>query len=182
MSKPLSGHYNNTTGTKNFAKQIMANSSARAIIALKNPHFDSREHSTKYKQLSSKKLKEYKQKELNRTLTNEEYKRLEFHKRLSKRRQLGINRFWDEEFHRVKNNLPTTRNWDEVQKSAILRHKRPKFNGETLHSHHTYSVAKYPHLANHGSLIYPATRNEHVSGWHGSNTRNSLSGKPIKDF
>ena len=49
----------------------------------------------------------------------------------------------------------------------------------TLDSHHTYSVAKYPHLANRGELIYPATKYEHRQGWHGGNMRNSLPGKPI---
>jgi hypothetical protein len=46
-------------------------------------------------------------------------------------------------------------------------------------SHHTYSVAKYPHLANLGQLIYPATRNEHKNRWHGSNFKTSLPGCPM---
>jgi len=59
----------------------------------------------------------------------------------------------------------TTRKWTDEQRKAIENHQRPKFNGQTLHSHHTYSVAKYPHLVNIGAIIYPATPNEHRHGW-----------------
>ncbi len=46
-------------------------------------------------------------------------------------------------------------------------------------------VAKYPHLADKGEIIYPVTFREHFYGWHGRNWRNSIPGEPIipiKDF
>lgn len=181
MSKPSSGHFKGTTGAKNAHNNIMSNRSPYDIIASRTSGLDLREHPTKYKQLSSKKLKEFNEKEKNRTLTKEEYKRREFHKRLTIRRRDSINEFWDQEYYRVKHKLPTTRKWTDEQRKAIENHQRPKFNGQTLHSHHTYSVAKYPHLANIGAIIYPATPKEHRQGWHGGNPRNSLPGRPIKN-
>lgn len=54
-----------------------------------------------------------------------------------------------------------------------------------MQGHHSYSASQYPHLANKGEIIYPATPNEHFNGWHGGNWKNSLPGeriKPIDDF
>lgn len=141
---------------------------------------DLRPHPTKYKQFNSKKLKEFNRKEASRTLTKAEYKRREWQKRLNIRRKAGIDAFWEAEKERVLNGLPTTRNWSAAQRADILRERRPKFRGVTMQSHHTYSVAQYPHLANIGHLIFPATKNEHFYGWHGGSTRKSLPGKPIK--
>ena len=31
-----------------------------------------------------------------------------------------------------------------------------------MHAHHTYSVKKYPHLANRGEIIFPTTFQEHL--------------------
>lgn len=45
--------------------------------------------------------------------------------------------------------------------------------------HHTYSASKYPHLADKGEVIYPATFNEHLNKWHGKNFKNSYPGAPI---
>ena len=157
---------------KNFS-QIQGKSS---IIASKE--FDTREHPTKYKQLSPKKRKELRQKLLNRTITMEEYKRLEWQKRLDKRRRDGIDAFWAREAVLIETNQPTTRNWTAEQRAAILKGKRPKFKGQTIYSHHKYSVAKYPHLANIGKLIYPATFREHFERWHGKDYKNSLPGRP----
>lgn len=63
--------------------------------------------------------------------------------------------------------------------------KTPKFNGKPMQAHHTYSASKYPHLANLGEAIYPATYFEHYMGWHGGAYKNSLPGKrirPINEF
>lgn len=177
MSKEISGHFSRTTGYIN-ALQIMESNYDNAIIAL--PDLDLREHPTKYKQLSSKKLKEFKAKETARTLNKEEYKRLDFNRRLNKRRNDGIKVFWDHEQFLILNNLPTTRDWTPSMREAIIKGERPTFEGKTIQSHHKFSVAKYPHLANIGAVIYPATRKEHIWGWHGGNTRNSLPGIPIK--
>lgn len=73
-----------------------------------------------------------------------------------------------------------TRNWSPQQKADILNGKRPTYNGKTIQGHHTYSVSKYPHLSGNSEVIYPATFNEHLKGWHGGNFRNSLPGEPIK--
>ena len=51
---------------------------------------------------------------------------------------------------------------------------------KTIQGHYSYSVSKYPHLADKGEVIYPATANEHLNGWHGGNYKNSLPGEPIK--
>jgi len=179
MSKPSSGHFNGTTGKK-IAQGISSTVSKKCdIIAKKKSSLDLREHPTKYKQMSSKKLKKLREKETNRTITKEEYKHKEWQRRLKIRRNEGIRQFWEREQFLIKSNLPTTRNWSAEQRKAILAGKRPKFKGLTLDSHHTYSVAKYPHLANRGELIYPVTKYEHRQGWHGGNMRNSLPGKPI---
>ena len=130
--------------------------------------------------MSSKKLKVLRQKEANRPLTKEEYKHKEWQHRLSARRKEAITEFWKNERRLIKHNLPTTRNWSAEQRQAILSGKQPRFKGKTMASHHTYSVAKYPHLANRKELIYPFTFYEHVYGWHGGNTKNSLPGIPIK--
>ena len=53
---------------------------------------------------------------------------------------------------------------------------------DIIQGHHSYSVSKYPHLAGKSAIIYPATFNEHLNGWHGGNFKNSKSGRPIKDI
>lgn len=35
-------------------------------------------------------------------------------------------------------------------------------------------------MSGNSEVIYPATFNEHLKGWHGGNFRNSLPGEPIK--
>lgn len=178
MAKPSSGHFSGTAGSKNAYKNQSRNIDRDAIILPRD--LDLREHPTKYKQMSSKKLIVLRQKEANRTLTKEEYKHKEWQRRLSARRKEAITEFWKNERRLIKHNLPTTRNWSAEQRQAILSGKLPRFKGKTMASHHTYSVAKYPHLANRKELIYPATFYEHVYGWHGGNTKNSLPGIPIK--
>lgn len=178
MAKPSSGHFSGTAGSKNAYKNLSRNIDRDAIILPRG--LDLREHPTKYKQMSSKKLKVLRQKEANRTLTKEEYKHKEWQRRLSARRKEAITEFWKNERRLIKHNLPTTRNWSAEQRQAILSGKQPRFKGKTMASHHTYSVAKYPHLANRKELIYPVTFYEHVYGWHGGNTKNSLPGIPIK--
>ncbi len=178
MSKPSSGHFNGTTGSNNASNNLSRSNVRSAILSPKG--LDLREHPTKYKQMSSKKLKKLRDKEANRTLTKAEYKQMEWQRRLSARRKKAITQFWKNERKLIKRNLPTTRNWNAEQRRAILSGEQPKYKGKTITSHHTYSVAKYPHLANRKELIYPATIYEHVYGWHGGNTKNSLPGIPIK--
>ncbi len=177
MSKPSSGHFKGTTGNRNATKNLSLNVDKYAIINSKS--LDLRDHPTKYKQMSSKKLKVLRQKEADRTLTKAEYKHKEWQRRLDTRRRFGIDSFWESEAERIINNYPTTRNWTAEQRADILRGNRPKYKGVSMQSHHTYSVAKYPHLANNGQLIYPVTHKEHTNRWHGGNYKNSLPGRPI---
>lgn len=178
MSKPGSGHFSGTTGSKNAASILSQNKGESVIIS--SDGLDLREHPTKYKQLSSKRLKVLHDKYQNRTITKAEYKQLDWQRRLTARRNKAVKQFWKNERRLIKRNLPTTRNWSAEQCQTILSGKQPKYKGKTMASHHTYSVAKYPHLANRKELIYPVTFYEHVHGWHGGNTKNSLPGIPIK--
>ena len=132
--------------------------------------------------MSSKKLNALREKREARTITKEEYKRLEWQNRLSKRRNKAVKEFWKAERIRIANKLPTTRNWSANQLDEIKAGKIPSFKGRKMASHHLYSVSKYPHLADRKELIYPATFTEHIFGFHGGNTRNSLPGVPIKNI
>ena len=176
MSKPSSGHFSGTTGSIVNSKNLSQKSDSHAIIASKG--IDTKEHPTKYKQLGSKKRKVLREKAKNRTITKEEYKRLHWQQRIDSRRKAGIEAFWAREKELILRNLPTTRNWSSQQRTDILNDKRPKYKGVTIQSHHTYSVAKYPHLANNGSLIYPATLYEHTNRWHARDFKTSLPGRP----
>ena len=186
MSKPNSGHFHGTTGSVlshlSVDRDYMYNAHENNVIIEKNKvkDIDRREHPTKYKQLSSKKLKQLRDKVDNRSITKKEYKRLDWQKRLTKRRNEAIKEFWEEEQFRIRNKLPATRNWSAEQRKDILNGKRPKFKGKPMSSHHTYSVSKYPHLSNRRDLIFPVTQYEHIYGWHGGNTRKSLPGIPYK--
>lgn len=51
-----------------------------------------------------------------------------------------------------------------------------------MQGHHSYSVSKYPHLADCGEVIFLTTRNEHFNGWHGGNYKNSMPGEPISSI
>lgn len=177
MSKPDSGHFKGTIGCRNTSRYISQIDKNNDIIATNK--LDTREHPTKQKQLSSKNLKILREKVRNRTITKTEYKQLDWQRRLDARRKYGIDIFWEREAELIIHNQPTTRNWSAEQIADILNGKRPKYKGESMHSHHTYSVAKYPHLANIGYLIYPVTRNEHINRWHGRNFRNSIHGQPV---
>lgn len=177
MSKANSGHFHGTFG--NQVHRVSQMFSPKQGLA-DGQKFVIREHPTKYKQMSSKKLQELNDKVNNRTITREEYKRKEWQRRLTKRRNTAITKFWERERNLIKSGLPTTRNWSAEQIHDILSGKRPKYNGKTMASHHTYSVSRYPHLANRMEYIYPVTVHEHIHGWHGGNTKNSLPGVPIK--
>ena len=180
MSKPNSGHFQGTTGSNNSGSAPFTNPSASDIIAERVKGLDLRPHPTKYKQPSSKKLKGLREKEKNRTITRQEYELLDWSRRFSKRRSKGVAKFLREERRRIRKGLPTTRNWSAEQKKDILQKKHPKYNGQSMQFHHTYPAAIYPHLADKHEIIFPATRREHIEGWHGENTRNYLPGKPIK--
>ena len=156
------------------------NQSTKEIIAERTKNLDTQEHPAKYKQISAKEKARLSAKFQDRTITKEEYKILEWNKKISFKRQDAVNGFWDQEQVRLQNGENGTRNWSPQQKADILSGKRPTYNGKTIQGHHTYSVSKYPHLSGNSEVIYPATFNEHLNGWHGGNFRNSLPGEPIK--
>ena len=184
MSKSNSGLFSGTNGDKltrytrtvgNLRQKIPESD----IIASRVAGLDLHEHPLKYKQLSSKKMKQLSKKVATRTLTQHEYKSYDSNMRLLKRREKGVDSFWKQETQRIIAGAPTTRNWSPEQRNDIIHNRRPKENGKTLQGHHTYSVAKYPHLANRGEVVFPATFNEHLYGWHGGNFKKSLPGQPI---
>ena len=156
------------------------NQSPKEIMAERTKGVDTREHPSKYKQISAKEKSRLESKVRDRTITKDEYKKLEWNKKISAKRQDAVNEFWDQEQIRLQKGENGTRNWSPQQKADILNGKRPTYNGKTIQGHHTYSVSKYPHLSGNSEVIYPATFNEHLKGWHGGNFRNSLPGEPIK--
>mgnify|MGYP001305313920 CR=1 FL=1 len=156
------------------------NQSPKEIMAERTKGLDTREHPSKYKQISAKEKSRLESKVRDRTITKDEYKKLEWNKKISAKRQDAVNEFWDQEQIRLQKGENGTRNWSPQQKADILNGKRPTYNGKTIQGHHTYSVSKYPHLSGNNEVIYPATFNEHLKGWHGGNFRNSLPGEPIK--
>ncbi len=180
MSKSSSGLFHSTQGIKEHYHE---NLSASDIIysRVKSAHLDTRQHKLKYKLLSSKQRKALAQKETARTLSKNEYKHLHSNKRLISRRTEAINKFWEEERVRVAIGIPT-RKWTKAQSEAILRGEKPKYKNKTIQGHHTYPVAKYPHLANRHEVIYPSTHREHLYGWHGGNYRNYKPGKKIHNI
>ena len=156
------------------------NQSPKERMAERTKGLDTREHPSKYKQISAKEKSRLESKVRDRTITKDEYKKLEWNKKISAKRQDAVNEFWDQEQIRLQKGENGTRNWSPQQKADILNGKRPTYNGKTIQGHHTYSVSKYPHLSGNSEVIYPATFNEHLKGWHGGNFRNSLPGEPIK--
>lgn len=161
MSKPPSGLFHGTKGERALLGD------AESVIGLRVSGLDLTPHPVKYKQLSSKSRRSIAQKIAKRTATLEEYKRYMWDKRFKKRRDAGIKNFWKQEVIRLKNGLPGTRRWTADQVRQILSKEKPTYNGVAMQSHHTFSAAEYPHLANLGRVIYPATPFEHLKGWHG---------------
>lgn len=179
MSKPPSGLFHGTKGDRAYRGD------AEGVIASRVEGLDLREHPTAHKQLSAKARRSIAQKIRNRTATREEYERYMWDKRFGKRRRAGIKNYWKQERNRLERGEAGTRNWTAEQRAAILSGKTPGFNGKPMQAHHTYSASRYPHLANLGEVIYPATYYEHYMGWHGGVYKNSLPGKrirPINEF
>ncbi len=178
MSKSISGHFVFTKGHIQF---MLKSRSASDIIKqrVKSANLDTHSHPTNYKILSSKQKKLLALKIAGRKITRAEYELYIKNIRLDKRRKIAIVEFWNEERKRIKNGVPT-RVWSEEQIRDINNHARPKHRGKTIQAHHTYSVAKYPHLANRPETIYPVTPHEHLNGWHGGNYKKSRPGRPIK--
>ena len=174
MTKPESGLFEGTSGIEDFYGD------AESVIAERVKGLDLTPHPITQKQLSSKQRKRIKSKIENRTATKEEYKRYMWNKRFKARRDKGVDNAWTEEQKRLERGERGTRNWTYEQRQEILNGNKPKFNGVTLAGHHAYSAKDYPHLADRAEVIYPATRKEHLKGWHGGNYKKSLPGRRIR--
>ncbi len=174
MTKPESGLFKGTSGTDDFY------GNAEKVIAERVKGLDLTPHTITQKQLSAKQKQKIKGKIEARIATREEYAHYEWSKRLDQRRKAGVDEFWKAEKGLLKSGNQPTRNWNTEQKQAILSDKKPTFNNQTLQSHHTYSVSQFPHLANVGGVIYPATTKEHLKGWHGGNYKKSKAGRRIR--
>ena len=186
MSKPISHYFTGTKGFQAFYGQeqsrfIMSSKDAESIISERVKGLDLQPHTIKHKKLlSSKEMKKISKKIKQRTATMEEYKNYQMTLRFNKRRKDAVKAFWRAERDRIKNGAPTTRDWTDDQKKAILARKTPTVNGKPIQGHHTYSASKYPHLSNRSEVIYPVTFEEHLYEWHGGNFKNSSPGKRIK--
>ena len=176
MTKPESGLFKGTSGIEDFYGD------AERVIAERVKNLDLTPHPVTQKQLSSKQCKRIKSRIEDRTATKDEYKRYMWNTRFSRRKRAGINNFWSEERGRIMNSEPWTRDWSDVQIEQILNKGKPTHLSKSLEAHHTYSAKNFPHLSNLGAVIYPATHNEHLKGWHGGNYRKSLPGKRIKRY
>ncbi len=132
-------------------------------------------YGTPFAQLSRKSMSRLEAKVDARTITRDEWDRLSWFKRLTDRRQAGIDAFWTNERAQLGNGLPGSRNWNSTALSQILAGGQPS----GIFSHHRYSVSLYPQLANDPNFIWPATFYEHFYKWHGGAWRNPTSGAPL---
>jgi hypothetical protein len=132
-------------------------------------------YGTPYRQLSSNARAELLAKAEDRTITREEWGRLQWNDRLTDRRQQGIDDFWEIERQQLASGLPGTRKWSSEATAKILAGGKPR----GIFSHHAYSVSRYPQLANQASNIVPVTFNEHLYRWHGGNWGNPTHGEPL---
>ena len=115
----------------------------------------------------------------NRTITQDEYKQLQWDRRFGNRRKRGVNRFWAQEREALLNGGSGTRNWNQQQREDIINRKTPQFNEEPIEGHHKYNAIDYPQIADDPNNIYPVTNNEHFERWHGGNYQNDTSGVPL---
>ena len=176
MSKPPSGLFHGTAGEREFLGD------AEEVIAGRVAGLDLREHPLTRAQLSGKQQKEIRVKVEKRTATKEEYKLLDWQRRLDKRRSTGVKEFWKDERRRLLSDERGTREWTSEQRAVIIDRRVPKFKGKAFEAHHTYSVLLYPHLANSPKVIYPATHDEHHIAWHDRDKKQSLPGRRYRAY
>ena len=174
MSKPLSGLFHGTIGERAFLGD------AEQTISERTAELDLREHPVERTQLSAKQRRDIARKIRNRTATREEYEAYEWDRRFRNRRNRGVRRFWAQERERLLNGEPGTRNWTAEQREAIVNRRPVRYGSRNMQAHHSYSASRYPHLADRGEVIYPATYLEHLMGWHGGNYRKSKAGRRVR--
>jgi GHH signature containing HNH/Endo VII superfamily nuclease toxin len=136
-------------------------------------------YETPHKPLTPKQRKLLKAKVEDRTISQDEYNRLQWDRRFANRRATGVRRFWASERNRLLEGKPGTRNWTDEQKADILANRVPKQDGRPIEGHHKYNALDHPHIANNGENIYPASWPEHFERWHGGNFRNDTFGNPL---
>jgi hypothetical protein len=133
-------------------------------------------YGTPYRQLTQKARSELLKKVEDRTVTRDEWTRLQWNRRLTERRQEGIDAFWAQERQDLSQGLSGSRNWSPEAAQAISE------GGTTrgIFGHHKFSVSLYPQLANDPTNIAPTTYYEHFYKWHGGNWRNATHGVPLR--
>lgn len=177
MSKPSSGHFSGTTGA-NILRRENNNISLNREITTAYEGMDFREHPVK--NYSATSINKIRTKVASRTANKDEYRKLQQHRRLANRRKAGVREFWRQERERLNHNQKGTRNWNPTQIREIKAGKTPKLDKQPIQGHHTYSVKRFPHLANKGVLIYPVTFHEHLYECHGGNFKNDLPSNTYK--
>ena len=110
--------------------------------------------------------------------TKVEHAQYNWNKKMNNIRNKAVDDFWEKEIIRISEGK-STRPWTTEQVARIQAGKKPQFNGQSLHGHHSYSVSRFPHLAGKHEGIWPASFKEHLYGWHGGNWKTSLPSKPI---
>jgi GHH signature containing HNH/Endo VII superfamily nuclease toxin len=139
-------------------------------------------YETPYKPLTPKQRKLLKAKVEDRTISQDEYNRLQWDRRFSNRRQRGVDRFWGAERRRLRAGGEGTRNWTPEQKAEILAGRTPTHNGKPIEGHHKHNALDHPQVADDGNNIYPATWDEHFHRWHGGNFQNDTFGEPFNPY
>ena len=71
------------------------NQSPKEIMAERTKGLDTREHSSKYKQISAKEKSRLESKVRDRTITKDEYKTLRWNEKMATKRRNGVNKFWE---------------------------------------------------------------------------------------
>ncbi len=157
-------------------KEGLANAYSRLRGLLsKSPKDAPFAYGTPFRQLGRRTYRRLQNRVENRTITRDEWKRLQWFDRLTKRRTEGISSFWALERSKLQQGLFGTRNWNPAARTAILEGRQPV----GIASHHKFSVSQYPQLANRPSNIYPVTFYEHFFRWHNGNWRNPTHGVPL---
>ena len=86
-------HTYHVSGFGVLVHNVDYNQSPKEIMAERTKGLDTREHSSKYKQISAKEKARLKVKIRNRTITKDEYKTLRWNEKMATKRRNGVNKF-----------------------------------------------------------------------------------------
>lgn len=137
------------------------------------------QYRTPFQPLTDVQKKNLRQNFQNRSITRDEYLRLDWDRRFNNRRQRGVSRFWAAERRRLRAGASGTRNWTPGQHQAIWEGRTPRFGGQPIEGHHRYNALDHPQLADEPMNIFPATWNEHFYRWHDGNFQKDTFGNPL---